>query len=75
MAFQSLLAYYLFNPPVTRQLLGAQRFTILSRISLPQAARGTIRAHLSYGHRKAGKRHMLFGFPVPKTAERRIVLD
>ena len=74
MIFQPTLFQYLSNAAGTKLLLGTQRFTILSGISLPQAARGAIRVHLSCGHRKAGKRHMLFGFPVSTTAERSTVL-
>jgi hypothetical protein len=74
MIFQPTLFQYLSSAPGTRLLLGAQHFTILSGISLPQAMGNTIRVHLSYGHRKAGKHHMLFGFPVSTTAERRRVL-
>jgi hypothetical protein len=73
MPFQSTLSQHLSNPPATRRLLGAQRFTILRGITLHQAARCAMRVRLSCKPKKAGKRHMLFGIPVSTTAERRTV--
>jgi hypothetical protein len=68
-------ALYLFNPPVTRLLLRAQRFPILRSITVHQATLCTMHVRLFCGHRKAGKQHIFSSFPVSKTAERRIVLD
>lgn len=50
-----------------------RRFTILRGITLHVAARYAIHLRLPYGHRKAGKRYLLSGFPVSATVERRIV--
>jgi hypothetical protein len=73
MTLQPTLFHYLSNPPATKWLLGAQRFTILRGFTLRQAPLSSMPLRISCEHKQAGKRHMLFGFPESTSAERRIV--